>query len=235
MSRFMIVPCIILMLGIRVPMAAEAPINEDSENGAKGFGIGALVGALVGGPVGALVGAAGGAFYAEQDAVKDQNIDNLEATLDQREAELVALKTDFEHTQVATTGELPVVQKQVDSPITLAVYFRTDTVTIEASIRPHLAKLGAYLKANPTLQVQLEGYSDQRGSSNYNQKLSQRRIGTIRRMLEDEGVSADRIRQYAYGESKASAKLGETEAMVFDRAVIITIGEERGDGSGARA
>jgi hypothetical protein len=39
----MIVPCIILMLGIRMPMAAEAGAVEGSMDGAAGFGIGALV------------------------------------------------------------------------------------------------------------------------------------------------------------------------------------------------
>ena len=63
MNKFMIVPCLILMLGIRMPMAADAQIEEGTLDGAQGFGIGALVGALVGGPVGALVGAAGGAYY----------------------------------------------------------------------------------------------------------------------------------------------------------------------------
>ena len=43
MSRFMIVPCIVLMLGIRMPMAAEAEVDQGSLDGAKGFGIGALV------------------------------------------------------------------------------------------------------------------------------------------------------------------------------------------------
>ena len=112
MSRFMIVPFIILMLGIRMPMAAETEIDEGTMDGAKGFGIGALVGGLIGGPLGALVGAAGGALFAEQDAGKDRTIGDLEVKLDERESELAMLKSDFQQTQVAMTAVLTMLKVQ---------------------------------------------------------------------------------------------------------------------------
>lgn len=225
MSKFMIAPCIILMLGIRMPMAAETQIGDGSVDGAKGFGIGALVGALVGGPVGALVGAAGGAFYAEQAAAKNRTIGDLEVELDERESQLTALKSDFEQTQVAMTGEVNSLQRQPDAPISLPVFFRTNAATVEASLGPHLARLGTYLKAYPELVVRLEGYSDRRGGADYNLTLSERRIGAIRRILENEGVAPDRIYEHAYGETRAHAEPGDADAMVFDRAVIISIGD----------
>ena len=224
MIRFMIVPCLILMLGIRMPMASEAEIDEGTINGAKGFGIGALVGGLIGGPVGALVGAAGGAFFAEQDAGKDRTIGDLEVKLDERDSELATLKSDFEQTQVAMTGDVQILQRDPDAPISLPVYFRTNTAAIEVSLGPHLAQLGAYLRAYPDLAIRLEGYSDRRGGSDYNLALSERRIAAIRKILEDEGIAPDRIREHAYGESRAAAEPGDADAMVFDRSVIISIG-----------
>ena len=151
MSRFIAVPCIILMLGIRMPMAAETELDEGTMDGAKGFGIGALVGGLVGGPVGAIVGAAGGAFFAEQDAGKDRTIDGLEVKLDQRDAQLAELRTDFEENQVAMTGGATVLPGSPKAPISLPVYFRTGAATVEDSLRPHLAQLVAYLEAYPEL------------------------------------------------------------------------------------
>jgi outer membrane protein OmpA-like peptidoglycan-associated protein len=225
MSKFMIVPLMVLMLGIRMPMAAETQIDEGSADGAKGFGIGALVGGLVGGPVGALVGAAGGAYFAEQDAAKNDTIDNLEATLEKRDSEMATLKHDAEQTQVAMTGDMPILERRPGTPISMPVYFRTDNAAVEESIRPHLAQLARYLQDYPELSVQLEGYSDRRGDSEYNQVLSQRRIATIRLILEKHGIAADRIREYAYGESRAHAEPGETDAMVYDRAVVITVGD----------
>ncbi len=224
MIRFMIVPCLILMLGIRMPMASETENGGGTINGAKGFGIGALVGGLIGGPVGALVGAAGGAVFAEQDARKDRTIGDLEVKLDERDSELATLKGDFEQTQVAMTGDVQVLQRDPDAPISLPVYFRTNTATIEESLGPHLAQLGAYLRAYPDLEIRLEGYSDRRGGSDYNLALSERRIAAIRKILEDEGIAPDRFREHAYGEVRAAAEPGDTDAMVFDRSVIISIG-----------
>lgn len=225
MSRFMIVPCIILMLGIRMPMAAEANVDEDSIEGAKGFGIGALVGALVGGPVGAIVGAAGGAYFAEQDAGKDRTIDDLEVRLDERDGQLAELRADFEQTQVAMTGDAAVLPGNPSAPISLPVYFRTDTATVDDSLRPHLTQLAAYLGVYPELEVRLEGYSDLRGDEEYNLALSQRRIDGIRQLLEAEGIAPERIRGYAYGETRATGAAGDPDAMVFDRAVVISVGE----------
>jgi outer membrane protein OmpA-like peptidoglycan-associated protein len=227
MSKFMIVPCVILMLGIRMPMAAETEINEGTVDGAKGLGIGALVGGLIGGPVGALVGAAGGAFFAEQDAAKDRTIGDLEVKLDERKSELAVLKSDFEQTQVAMTGDVQILERGSDVPLSLAVYFRTDATSVEESMRPHLEQLGSYLKAYPELQVQLEGFSDRRGDTEYNLVLSQQRIAAICRVLENAGIAPQRIREHAYGETRAMATDGDVDAMVFDRAVIIGIGDSR--------
>jgi outer membrane protein OmpA-like peptidoglycan-associated protein len=173
--------------------------------------------------VGALVGAAGGAFFAERDAAKDEAIGELETQLEERGSQLAALKSDFEQTQVAMTGNVQVLQPRADAPISLPVYFRTDTAAIEASLRPYLIQLGAYLQAYPELVVRLEGYSDRRGGSDHNMTLSQRRISAIRRLLENSGIAPKRMREHAYGETRARAKPGDAEAMVFDRAVIISI------------
>jgi len=225
MSRFLIAPCIILMLGMRMPMAAEADVDGGSVNGAMGLGIGAVVGALVGGPVGALVGAAGGAYFAEQDAAKDGAIDSLEGRLNARESELAALKSDFEQTQVAMTGEVPLLPRGLDAPLSLPVYFRTDATNVEASLRPHLERLGVYLKDNPELRVRLEGFSDRRGDADYNLALSERRIAAIRRILEEQGIAPDRFYEHAYGETRARGDAADADAMVFDRAVVISVGE----------
>lgn len=233
MSRFMIAPCLILMLGIRMPMAAEPEMDEGTVNGAAGFGIGALVGALVGGPVGALVGAAGGAYFAEQDAAKDRTIGDLEGELDARTTELAGFKSEFEQTRAAMTSDTQTVaaldggavSARPDAPLTLAVYFKTDNAGVEDSLRPHLEQLGGYLKAYPGLEVRLEGYSDARGDAQYNLALSERRIEAIRRILVDAGIAPERIRGHAYGETRAKAADGDADAMAFERSVVISIGD----------
>ena len=129
--------------------------------------------------------------------------------------------------QSPESGGRPVSgQGAPEAPISLPVYFRTDSATVEDSLRPHLAELVAYLKAYPELDVRLEGHSDRRGNAGYNVALSQRRIDGIRRILEHEGIAPERIHEHAYGESRANGAPGDADAMVFDRAVIIRLGEE---------
>jgi len=223
MSRFLIAPFVILMLGIRMPMAADVEAREGTIEGVKGLGIGALVGAIVGGPVGAVLGAAGGAYFAEQDAAKDKAIDGLEVELDSSESKLAEMRSDFEQTQVAMSGNHGILDHAPSAPLSLPVYFRTDSDAIDASLRPHLERLIAYLKSYPHLDVQLEGYSDRRGASDYNLTLSQRRIGAVRRILEDAGIEPKRILAIAYGEARATGAAGDGDAMVYDRAVVISI------------
>ena len=175
--------------------------------------------------MGAIVGAAGGAYFAEQDAGKDRTIDDLEVRLDERDGQLAELRADFEQTQVAMTGDAAVLPGHSSAPISLPVYFRTDAATVDESLRPHLTQLAAYLEAYPELEVRLEGYSDLRGDAEYNLALSQRRIDGIRQLLEAEGIAAERIRGYAYGETRATGAVGDPDAMVFDRAVVISVGE----------
>ena len=230
MNKFILVPWLFLMLGVRVPMAADTELMESREGtayGATGFGIGALVGALVGGPVGALMGAAGGAYFAEQDAAKDEAIGELEVKLDDRESQLAVLKSNFEQTQVAMTGDVQVLEQRTNVPLNLTVYFRSNGTDIEESLQPHLVQLGAYLKTYPDLIVRMEGYSDRRGSRKHNMALSQQRINAIRQVLENSGIAPERMREYAYGESRAQAESGDVDAMIFDRAVIISIDDSR--------
>ena len=235
MSRFLIAPIVILMLGLRMPMAADVKPDTGTIEGAKGLGIGALVGAIVGGPIGALVGAAGGAFIAEHGAAKDKAIDDLEVKLDARDSELAEMRSDFEQTQVAMSGNPGVLEHGRGAPLSLPVYFRTGSDAVDASLRPHLERLAAYLKTYPQLEVRLEGYSDRRGASDYNLTLSQRRIGAIRRILEDQGIESTRILAIAYGEARAQAPIGDSDAMVYDRAVVISVEDPLEDQDSTRA
>jgi outer membrane protein OmpA-like peptidoglycan-associated protein len=55
------------------------------------------------------------------------------------------------------------------------------------------------MKDNPTLTVDLEGYTDPKGAREYNLKLSRRRVEAVQRYLEEQGVSPRRIHAVARG------------------------------------
>ena len=67
------------------------------------------------------------------------------------------------------------------------------------------------LKANPTVNIQIEGHCDERGTEEYNRALGERRALAIRERLAKAGISPDRLRTVSFGEDKPLA-LGHDEA-----------------------
>ncbi len=55
----------------------------------------------------------------------------------------------------------------------------------------------------PDIQVQLDGFADERGDPQYNFELSRKRVDFVRGLFESSGVHPQRIRVKAHGESVA--------------------------------
>jgi peptidoglycan-associated lipoprotein len=65
-------------------------------------------------------------------------------------------------------------------------------------------KIGEFLKSNNKAWKQLivGGHTDERGSKEFNQKLSQRRAETVRALLVEGGANAKKVRAVGYGETQ---------------------------------
>jgi outer membrane protein OmpA-like peptidoglycan-associated protein len=59
-----------------------------------------------------------------------------------------------------------------------------------------------YLQTKPDAQLTLEGHADPRGSPEFNQALSERRVDRTKRYLVDQGVPASNIQTKAFGEQQ---------------------------------
>ena len=55
----------------------------------------------------------------------------------------------------------------------------------------------------PDIYVQLDGFADERGASDYNFELSRKRVEFVRDQLVDAGIHPSRIRIAAHGETPA--------------------------------
>jgi outer membrane protein OmpA-like peptidoglycan-associated protein len=55
------------------------------------------------------------------------------------------------------------------------------------------------LQASPNLTVELVGYTDMKGTREYNYSLSQRRVDAVRRFLVEKGVQTGRIQAVSLG------------------------------------
>lgn len=81
----------------------------------------------------------------------------------------------------------------------LEVYFSPDSIDLSDAAQTALAGVVKEMKANPTLTVELGGYTDPRGALDYNYGLSQRRVDAVRRFLMERGIQLARIEAASLG------------------------------------
>jgi peptidoglycan-associated lipoprotein len=65
-----------------------------------------------------------------------------------------------------------------------------------------LKQNAALLAKYPRVKIQIEGHCDERGTSQYNLALGERRATSTKQYLITLGISADRISTISYGEEK---------------------------------
>ena len=82
------------------------------------------------------------------------------------------------------------------------VYFEYDSNTLTSEAEGKLRVKAAILRANPSLEIRVDGHADERGSTEYNLALSQRRAETVRDFLTGYGIAATRISTIPYGEER---------------------------------
>ncbi|MEE9421577.1 MAG: peptidoglycan-associated lipoprotein Pal [Gammaproteobacteria bacterium] len=99
------------------------------------------------------------------------------------------------------------------------IYFAYDSYDVSTQDRDLIAAHAAYLSSNPGSSVKLEGHGDERGSREYNIALGDRRNGSVKRMLELQGVSPGQISMVSYGEEKAAVEGHDESAWSLNRRV----------------
>lgn len=80
------------------------------------------------------------------------------------------------------------------------IHFDFDQFTLTEQARETLKQNAAYLRANPAVDVVIEGHTDERGSDEYNLALGERRASAAKQYLVSLGISADRLSIISYGE-----------------------------------
>jgi peptidoglycan-associated lipoprotein len=82
------------------------------------------------------------------------------------------------------------------------IYFDYDKSEIKADAKAVLEKKAAWLRANPSYKVKIEGNCDDRGTNDYNLALGDRRAKAAQKYLNALGISMDRMSTISYGEEK---------------------------------
>lgn len=81
-------------------------------------------------------------------------------------------------------------------------FFDTDKADIRSDAREALQQTADFLKSEPSIRVTIEGHCDERGSTEYNLGLGDRRAAAVKAYLVSLGVSADRMTTVSFGKEK---------------------------------
>jgi outer membrane protein OmpA-like peptidoglycan-associated protein len=103
------------------------------------------------------------------------------------------------------------------------VLFDFNKYTLKPEAREKLAKVSGILVAYPGLSVQVEGYTDNIGSDEYNQKLSEERAGGVRDYLVSQSVANANVTAQGYGKSDPVADNSTNGGRAQNRRVELVV------------
>ena len=86
-----------------------------------------------------------------------------------------------------------------------AIYYSTDVDAISEQDKRIVQAHAKHLAEHQKRSVRLEGNADERGSSEYNLALGQRRADGVKKLLLLSGIGEDRIESVSYGEEKPAS------------------------------
>lgn len=172
--------------------------------GAAGAAIGAAVGsksdntgkgAVIGGAAGAVVGGVIG-HYMDKQAEELAEIDG------------------------ATTER---VGDEIRVTFDNAILFDFDSSVLKPSSEDQLRQMADVFKKYPDTNIIIAGHTDNKGSEEYNQKLSERRAKAVQGFLLMKGLQQSRLATYGFGESNPVADNGTEDGRRLNRRVEIEI------------
>jgi peptidoglycan-associated lipoprotein len=84
------------------------------------------------------------------------------------------------------------------------VYFGFDSFSLTGEGRKALKAGAQWMSENPSSTIQVEGHCDERGTTEYNLALGERRANAAKDYLQKLGVDASRVSVISYGEERPS-------------------------------
>ena len=210
----------ITALGI---MATAPAANAASASKEETIGVstGGVIGAIAGGPVGFMLGAAIGAKIGETLHQKGAEIDTLNASIDDLNDSLNKSQNTVSELEYNLNASRPELVSLLQAGIAMDLLFRTDEHVLADTTGGRLAELATTLASMPDVQVKLDGFADERGAADYNQRLSEKRVEFVRQQLLAAGVDSSRISFAAHGE--APAQDDRVDSFALERRVSLTL------------
>jgi outer membrane protein OmpA-like peptidoglycan-associated protein len=106
------------------------------------------------------------------------------------------------------------------------VLFDTGKFSLKPGAREKLAKVAGILLAYPGLNIEVGGYTDNVGTDDMNQTLSENRAGSVRDYLVQEGVSANSVSSRGFGNTLPVASNDNSAGRQQNRRVELLVSGE---------
>lgn len=98
-----------------------------------------------------------------------------------------------------------------------SVFFDFDNYAVKPVYLAPLSAHGKFLESAPAVKIRVEGNSDDRGGSEYNLALGQRRAEAVKKVLLAQGVKEAQIEAVSYGKEKPRASGNNEQAWQQNR------------------
>ena len=204
---------IIILIGALI-LSGCASWNKSQKGAVIGTAAGGAMGAVIGRAagntalgaiIGAAVGGGAGAIIGHQ---MDKQAEEIKKTVPDAKVERV--------------GEGIVVE------FTSNVLFAFDRSNLSADARTNLDKLVVVLNNYPDTNIEVQGHTDSKGSTGYNQKLSERRASAVSGYLSGKNIKASRLTIKGFGETVPKYDNATAEGRTQNRRVefLITANEK---------
>lgn len=103
------------------------------------------------------------------------------------------------------------------------IYFDFDKTTLKKESFVELNKVVEFLKQNSSVEIEIAGHTDDKGSDQYNENLSQGRSQSVVDYLITQGIDAYRLSAHGYGEAKPIDTNATDDGRANNRRVEFTV------------
>jgi outer membrane protein OmpA-like peptidoglycan-associated protein len=200
---------LIVWSSIAIVLAGCKNMNKTQKGAVIGTAGGAAVGAVIGKAagntaMGAIIGAAVGGTTGVIIGKK----------MDKQATEI---KNDVPGAKVERVGEGIVVE------FNEKILFGFDRADLSSTSAKNLDKLASILERYPDTNIEIQGHTDNVGTENYNEALSERRADAVTSYLRSKGIGTSRLIPKGYGETAPKYANTSEEGRSLNRRVEFLI------------
>jgi len=123
----------------------------------------------------------------------------------------------------ATSGPVPGSQEDLVANVGDRIFYDFDKSMVRTDGKATLDKQAAWLAKYGSVNVQIAGNCDERGTEEYNMALGQRRANAAANYLKAKGVAAARMSTISYGKDRPTAMGSNEQAWAQNRNAITSV------------